>query len=264
VAEMLTQGVDVWINTPRRPWEACGTSGMKVLVNGGLNLSELEGWWAEAYSPDVGWALGDGDVHGPEYDARDAEALYRLLEDNVIPEFYDRDSSGLPRRWLEKLRRSMARLAPQFSSTRMVQDYVDRFYIRAAEIHRERQSDRAQVARDLRSWERGLKRNWSQLHFGPLRIGEDRDGWNVSIAVYLGDIDPDGIQVGLYADGADGLAAEFVPMTRGDAIPGTKNGYVYNGKVGEGRPVEDYTARATPRHESAILPAELPLIAWQR
>ena len=83
------QGVDVWINTPRRPWEACGTSGMKVLVNGGLNLSELDGWWAEAYTPEVGWALGDGQEHGddPAWDARDAEALYDLLERQVIPSF---------------------------------------------------------------------------------------------------------------------------------------------------------------------------------
>ena len=94
----LVQGVDVWINTPRRPWEACGTSGMKVLVNGGLNLSELDGWWAEAYPPEVGWALGDGKEHDddPAWDAVEAEALYALLEQEVIPEFYDRDENGIP------------------------------------------------------------------------------------------------------------------------------------------------------------------------
>ena len=93
LTEHLVQGVDVWINTPRRPWEACGTSGMKVLVNGGINLSELDGWWAEAYTPDVGWALGDGQEHGddPAWDAVEAEALYELLEREVIPEFYARN-----------------------------------------------------------------------------------------------------------------------------------------------------------------------------
>ena len=93
LAQELVQGIDLWINTPRRPWEACGTSGMKVLVNGGLNLSELDGWWAEAYSPEVGWAIGDGQEHGedPGWDAKEADTLYTLLEAEVIPEFYERD-----------------------------------------------------------------------------------------------------------------------------------------------------------------------------
>ena len=96
IAEHLVHGVDVWINTPRRPWEASGTSGMKVLVNGGLNLSELDGWWAEAYAPEVGWALGDGLEHDadPAWDAVEAERLYDLLENEIIPEFYDRDEHG--------------------------------------------------------------------------------------------------------------------------------------------------------------------------
>ena len=102
LTEHLVQGVDVWINTPRRPWEACGTSGMKVLVNGGINLSELDGWWAEAYTPEVGWALGDGQEHGddPAWDAVEADALYDLLEREVIPEFYTRDDKGIPTAWV--------------------------------------------------------------------------------------------------------------------------------------------------------------------
>ena len=98
LTEHLVQGVDVWLNTPRRPWEASGTSGMKVLVNGGINLSELDGWWAEAYTPELGWALGDGQEHGddPAWDAVEAEALYNLLEREVIPEFYMRDRNGIP------------------------------------------------------------------------------------------------------------------------------------------------------------------------
>ncbi len=116
LSEHLVQGVDVWINTPRRPWEASGTSGMKVLVNGGLNLSELDGWWVEAYSPDVGWALGDGKEHGddPALDAAEADALYTLLEQNVIPEFYTRDDKGIPIAWVARMRESMARLTPQY------------------------------------------------------------------------------------------------------------------------------------------------------
>ena len=111
LTEHLVQGVDVWLNTPRRPWEACGTSGMKVLVNGGINLSELDGWWAEAYTPEVGWALGDGQEHGddPAWDAAEADALYDLLEREVIPEFYTRDEQGIPTAWVARMRESMAR-----------------------------------------------------------------------------------------------------------------------------------------------------------
>ena len=122
VTERLVQGVNAWINTPRRPWEACGTSGMKVLVNGGLNLSELDGWLAEAYTPEVGWALGDGKEHDsdPPWDAVEAGALYTFLEREVIPEFYRRDRHGIPVAWVAHIRESMARLTTHFSSNRTV------------------------------------------------------------------------------------------------------------------------------------------------
>ena len=124
LAQELIQGIDLWINTPRRPWEACGTSGMKVLVNGGLNLSELDGWWAEAYSSEVGWAIGDGQEHGedPAWDETEAEALYALLEHEVIPEFYERNEKGIPSKWMGRIRESMARLTPEFSASRAIRE----------------------------------------------------------------------------------------------------------------------------------------------
>ena len=139
LTEQLVQGVDVWINTPRRPWEACGTSGMKVLVNGGINLSELDGWWAEAYTPEVGWALGDGREHGddPAWDAAEAEALYDLLEREVIPEFYARDAQGIPTAWVARMRDSMASLTPRFSANRAVGEYTEQHYLPAAAAYRE-------------------------------------------------------------------------------------------------------------------------------
>jgi glucan phosphorylase len=127
LARELVQGVDVWINTPRRPWEACGTSGMKVLVNGGLNLSVLDGWWAEAFSPEVGWAIS-GTPDSPDGDARDADELFRILEEQVMPAFYDRDAEGLPRRWLARVRASLSQLTPRFSTNRMLGEYVARCY----------------------------------------------------------------------------------------------------------------------------------------
>ena len=103
LATELVQGVDVWINTPRRPWEASGTSGMKVLVNGGLNLSTLDGWWSEAFAPDYGWALGDR-IEQPDDDEQEAAQLYSLLEEEIVPAFYERDAEGLPRRWIARMR----------------------------------------------------------------------------------------------------------------------------------------------------------------
>ena len=150
----LVQGVDVWINTPRRPWEACGTSGMKVLVNGGINLSELDGWWAEAYTPDVGWALGDGKEHGddPAWDAVEAEALYALLEQQVIPEFYTRDANGIPSAWVARMRNSMGRLTPRFSANRTVREYTEHYYIPAARAYRERAADNGTFGARLVNW----------------------------------------------------------------------------------------------------------------
>ena len=159
----LVQGVDVWINTPRRPWEACGTSGMKVLVNGGLNLSELDGWWAEAYTPEVGWALGDGQEHGddPAWDAAEAEALYDLLEQEVIPQFYTRDENGIPMAWVARMRESMARLTPRFSANRTVREYTEQHYLPAAAAYLERAADKGAVGRQVVDWQHTLEQKWA-------------------------------------------------------------------------------------------------------
>ena len=158
LTEQLVQGVDVWINTPRRPWEASGTSGMKVLVNGGINLSELDGWWAEAYTPEVGWALGDGQEHGddPAWDAVEADQLYDLLEREVIPEFYTRDQSDIPTAWVKRMRESMARLTPRFSADRTVREYTEQRYLPAATAYRERRADKGAIGRKMVDWQHSL------------------------------------------------------------------------------------------------------------
>ena len=161
MAEHLVQGVDVWVNTPRRPWEASGTSGMKVLVNGGLNLSELDGWWAEAYSPEVGWAIGDGREHGddPSWDSTEAESLYALLENEVVPEFYSRDERGISRRWVDRMRASMARLTPSFSANRVVRQYTDECYVSTAAAFRRRAENRGSLGADLVAWQADLAKS---------------------------------------------------------------------------------------------------------
>ena len=160
LTEHLVQGVDVWLNTPRRPWEACGTSGMKVLVNGGINLSELDGWWAEAYSPEVGWALGDGQEHGddPAQDAAEAEALYDLLEHEVIPEFYTRNDEASPAAWVARMRESMARLTPQCLHQPAVREYTEQHYLPAAMAYRARAArHKARIGVQMVDWRRATR-----------------------------------------------------------------------------------------------------------
>ena len=164
----LVQGVDVWINTPRRPWEACGTSGIKVLVNGGINLSELDGWWAEAYTPEVGWALGDGQEHGSDsaWDAVEANALYDLLEREVIPEFYARDPNGIPAAWVARMRESMAQLTPRFAADRTVREYTEQHYLPAATGYHERTANKGAVAKRMLACQQDIDQKWGSLRFG--------------------------------------------------------------------------------------------------
>ena len=168
LTEHLVQGMDAWLNTPRRPWEACGTSGMKALVNGGINLSELDGWWAEAYAQEVGWALGDGQEHGddPTWDAVEAEALYELLEHQVIAEFYTRNDQGIPSAWVTRMRESMARLTPRFSTNRSVSEYTEKYYIAPLGI-----SDGTHLAEALNNV--GLTKTAVELRLGEgaIRLG---------------------------------------------------------------------------------------------
>jgi len=265
LAQQLVQGVDIWINTPRRPWEACGTSGMKVLVNGGLNLSERDGWWDEAYAPELGWAIG-GDQKCPdsESDGRDAEALYAILEQQVLPEFYDRDAAGLPRSWLRRVRQSMASLTPTYSSNRMARDYVEQYYLYAAAEFRRRIADQNAAARAMRNWELRLRRLWPGLHIGEPNVAGDRENWCFSVPIYLGEIAPEDVSVQLYADALPGKGEFVGELRRGDAILGSANGHLYIGTAPADRPAADYTIRITPYCLGARIPTELPLILWQK
>jgi starch phosphorylase len=131
VARLLVQGVDVWLNNPRRPLEASGTSGQKAAVNGALNISALDGWWIEGYRPDVGWAIGRQEALGDDetQDREDAASLYDLIEREVVPLFYQRDNLGLPRGWIARMKASIRELLPVFSSSRMVREYTEAAYI---------------------------------------------------------------------------------------------------------------------------------------
>ena len=266
LTEHLVQGVDVWINTPRRPWEACGTSGMKVLVNGGINLSELDGWWAEAYTPEVGWALGDGKEHGddPAGDAVEADALYDLLEREVIPEFYTRDASGIPTAWVTRMRESMARLTPHFSANRTVREYTEEHYVPAAIAYNERAANKGAVGRQIVTWQRSLEQKWAALHFGGMTVGTDGDHHRFEIQVCLDDLDPQTVRVELYADGVGDGAPDRQELKRVRPVAGAPGSYVYAGAVPAVRPAADYTARVIPHFDGVAVPLEESRILWQR
>jgi starch phosphorylase len=258
LAEHLVQGVDVWLNTPRRPWEASGTSGMKVLVNGGINLSVLDGWWAEAYTPEVGWALGDDQEHGddPAWDAAEAEALYNLLEGEVIPEFYARDEDGIPTAWVARMRESMARLAPRFSADRAVREYTEQHYLPAAATYRERAAEQGTLGIQLVKWRHALGQKWTALRFGEVKVETDGERHVFEVEVYLNDLDPDMVRVELYADGVNGGAPVRQAMKRARQLVGAASGYVYGATVPATRPATDYTARVVPHCSGVAVPLE--------
>jgi starch phosphorylase len=261
----FVQGVDVWINTPRRPWEACGTSGMKLLANGGLNLSELDGWWAEAYTPEVGWALGDGQTHAePEWDAVEADELYCLLEEQIIPEFYQRDERGIPGKWVARIRASMAALAPEFSSNRMLRDYVENYYIPATAHYRQRIDNHAEIAKELALWQKQLTQHWSAIYMQNFQVETLESGYHLSLHVYLDELPADFVEVEVFAE-AQGSDKPFCrTMERKAALPGAVNSFIYETTVPSDRAADDYTPRLVPGHRHANIPAEEAHIKWYR
>jgi starch phosphorylase len=266
LTEHLVQGVDVWINTPRRPWEACGTSGMKVLVNGGLNLSELDGWWAEAYTPEVGWALGDGQEHGedPAWDAAEAEALYDLLERQVIPEFYTRGENGIPAAWVARMRESMARLTPVFAASRAVREYLEQHYLPAAAAYRERAANKGAIGRQVVEWRHEVEGKWGSLRFGDLRVETNAGHHVFEVEIFLNDLDPNAVRVELYADGIGGSDPVRVEMKCERPQLDASRRRVYHATVPATRPARDYTARVVPQRSGVAIPLESARILWQR
>jgi starch phosphorylase len=263
LAEQLVQGMDLWINTPRRPWEACGTSGMKILVNGGLNLSERDGWWAEAYRADVGWAIGDGQEHGndPNWDAQEAKETYRLLEEEIIPCYYERDGRGIPTAWIARMRTSMAELTPQFSTNRMLREYVDRLYLTAARNYHKRTADGAKESVRLCHWLELLERHWQKLHFGRLDVQREDKDYTITVTAYLDELDPKAVQVQLYAE-PQGSAGAEIHVMEAAKTDGTANSYLYRARIPALRPAEHYTPRIIPYFDGVAVPLEARQILW--
>ncbi len=266
VSEHLVQGVDVWINTPRRPWEASGTSGMKVLVNGGINLSELDGWWAEAYTPEVGWALGDGNEHGDDtaWDTIEADQLYNLLEQQVVPEFYNRNEKGIPVAWVTRMRESMAQLTPRFSADRTVREYTEQYYLPSAKAYHQRTANKGAKAKQMIVWKNALEQKWDSMLFGEVKFKTIGSKHQFEVQIYFNDLDPNTVQIELFANGSNEEGHSVQKMTRGARLEGNINGYCYKAEVAAIRPASDFTARILPYFPNVSVPLEMSRILWQR
>jgi starch phosphorylase len=269
VAKQLVQGVDVWLNTPQRPREASGTSGMKLVPNGGLNLSILDGWWAEGYAPDVGWAIGSGEMYEEGRDAVEANLLYSLLEHDVVPLFFERDTRDCPVNWVKMMKASMKQLAARFSTDRMVSEYVERFYLPTARTFKALVAGDTRGIEELASWKRKLRDHWHEVQVLEVSAPSGSDaqigkGFPINARVRLGGIAVGDVEVQLYhglLDAKDQLNhVKVLPMPPQGGADGVWSfscnvPFELSGRYG-------YTVRVIPKHERVLVPHELTLIRW--
>lgn len=273
IARHLVQGVDLWLTTPRRPYEASGTSGMKVAFNGGLNLSVLDGWWCEAYDPSIGWAIGYGDDY-PDPDYRDeieANALYDILENEIVPLFYKRGRNGLPREWIARMKASMRAICPVFNTDRVVGEYVDRFYVPAMKRRAHLLADGGENVRSLVRWMQQVEQEWPAVQIlsvttpsaEELVVGSELE---VRAEVALGNIQPDDVMVELCHGLVGGDAYKFsaTTCTEMSCIERHDDGVcLFIARIiVKSSGTYGYTVRVLPRHKDLVNPHDLRLIRW--
>jgi starch phosphorylase len=272
VARYLVQGVDVWLNTPRRPYEASGTSGMKAAVNGVLNLSILDGWWVEGYSPDVGWAIGHGeDYSDPNYqDQIESIALYDILEKQVVPLFFQRTVDNVPRLWIQRMKNCLRKLAPMFNTNRMVRDYTEKLYLPAAARGAALGAESLKRSVALAHAKDRLRQKWPGVRIvgvhtsgnGHFKVGQSMQ---VEAMIDLGDLSPQDVQVQLYAGGitASGQIGDAMPLTMEQSKQMAPGRHLYIGRVDcktSGR--HGFAIRVLPGNPDLATPFEPGLILW--
>ncbi len=271
LARYLVQGVDVWLNNPRRPLEACGTSGMKVPANGGLHLSVLDGWWDEAYNSEVGWAIGQGEEYDDPalQDEVESSALYDLLADEVVPLYYARGEDDLPRGWIARIKASMEQLTPVYSTNRMVRQYTENFYLPALQHWNKLRSNHFQAARALARWKQKVRAAWPGVRVSAvatdaastLQVGDELP---VHCTVTLNGLEPADVVVELYYGAMDPFGGLTQPARRGMRSKGVgKDGHGFAGEVPCPRSgKQGYTVRVLPHHPNLAHPWDLGLVAW--
>jgi glycogen phosphorylase len=267
VARHMVRGVDVWLNNPQRPREASGTSGMKVVPNGGLNCSILDGWWDEGYTPEVGWAIGSGEDHEPGRDDIEANALYEALENRVVPCFYERDARELPRRWIGMVKAGMRQLAPFFNTDRMVRDYCEQYYLPSAR-HFTTSIEDPQNARARVEWKHRVRARWPRVRIasveGPTAEARVGQQFEVLADVDLAGLGPGDVRVELYHGPVDALDDMAQPSTLPmESVGPSGDLHRFRGALGlrdSGR--VGYTVRVIPSHADVLVPHEMTHIRW--
>ena len=270
VGRALTRGVDVWLNTPRRPLEASGTSGQKAAMNGILNLSILDGWWPEAYNGLNGWAIGSEVTHAnPEQaDAYDADALYDLLEREVVPLYYERDKAGIPQAWLERSKEAIATVMPVFSAQRMVKDYVQHYYMPASQRAATMAADNYQAAKELAHWRQQQQEHWSSVTVQSQNINDTvkhiGDSLEVEAVLNSPELDHKGIHLELvYSLAEDNLNHNLHTVAMRYHSKHKDGGFLYRATFTpqvSGRLV--YGIRAYPVHDNLVSPFDVRCVRW--
>jgi len=273
IARRLVQGVDLWLNNPLRPMEASGTSGMKCAPNGGINLSVLDGWWHEGFNGNNGWAIAaeisDGTVESQS--AVDANSLYQLLENQIIPLYYAKPDGKLPLAWLQLMRESIRSVTPVFNTHRMVKEYTERLYLPAARSHENFAQNGCEPATQLSQWKARTRKDWPQVRIHDVQVGnKDRqnilvgESLQVSAHVYLGDVDPNHVRVEAYHGEADngGIKNPSVSVLNASGRNGDGS-YLYQGSVPASESgAYGFSVRVVPTHPHLMQSHELRLIAW--
>jgi starch phosphorylase len=235
---------------------------MKVLVNGGLNLSELDGWWDEAYSHGVGWTFGDRReiTDDAAHDREDAERLYDLLENEIIPLFYKRNELGVPVEWIRCMRQSMAQLTLPYSSIRSLQEYTEKYYLPAASLYQKRLANHAEEGRKIEEWKTFVSDHWKSIYYGTPAL-EIKDGqYHFSVPVFFNGMNPGDVSVELYANGINGSSAVKQKM---DIVSTNNESVIFLGSVPADRPSYHYTPRIIPVNGAISIPLECSNILWQ-
>jgi len=271
LARYLVQGVDVWLNNPRRPLEACGTSGMKVPPNGGLHLSVLDGWWDEAYNNEVGWAIGQGEEYTDAalQDEVEGSALYDLLANEVVPLYYTRGDDGLPRGWIARSKASIEQLTPVFNTNRMVRQYTEEYYLPALQHWNRLRSNGFQAAKALARWKTRVKGAWPGVRVksvraeleGTVQVGNE---FPVRCTLDLNGLDPTDVLVELYYGTVDPFGGLSQPARRGMRSEGkSPEGNLFTGDVPCPRSGKHgYAVRVLPHHPNLAHPWDLGLVTW--
>jgi starch phosphorylase len=272
VARYLTSGGDVWLNTPRRPMEASGTSGMKAAMNGVLNCSILDGWWDEAYNPEVGWAIGHGEQYNDDQlqDDIESKALYDLLERDIVPLFYQRGRDGLPREWIKRMKTCMKEIGQSMSSHRMLMDYSNQFYFPALKNYRRIVKDDYAESKSLAAYFTKLRQNWDSLRIVKVEsnakpIMQRGDSLSVTAYIELGALNPNELLVELYYGAVSNQSNDITHAKHEEmkALGQEGNLYLYQIKIEcEDTGFQGHTIRILPKHEALIHPYRTGLIKW--